>query len=184
MSAYTSMTDAVELEARERLARLWIEAEPAVRAFVFASISCFADAEDVVQKVALTVARRFDEYDTERSFEAWALWLAKSRVIDHYRVSGREKLVFSDELMDQFANSLIARQAEQSERSVALEQCVEKLPDKSRQLLELRYEDGASAEAMAEALNSSAGSIRVMLHRIRNLLADCVQSELRKEVPC
>ncbi|MDF1852425.1 MAG: sigma factor [Verrucomicrobiales bacterium] len=81
------MTDSAELEARERLARLWIEAEPAVRAFVFASISRFSDAEDVVQKVALTVARRFDEYDGERSFEAWAIWLAKSRVIDHYRVS-------------------------------------------------------------------------------------------------
>ena len=32
----------------------------------------FADAEDVVQKVALTVARRFDEYDNERPFQAWA----------------------------------------------------------------------------------------------------------------
>ena len=75
------------------------------------------------------------------AFEAWALWLAKSRVIDHYRVSGREKLVFSEQLMDQFADSLIARQSEQSERGVALEKCVEKLPDKSRLLLELRYED-------------------------------------------
>ena len=178
------MTDAVELETRERLARLWIEAEPAVRAFVFASISSFSDAEDVVQKVALTVARRFDEYDAERSFKAWALWLAKSRVIDHYRVSGREKLVFSEQLMDQFADSLITRQSEQSARVVALESCVEKLPDKSRQLLELRYEDGASAEAMAETLNSSAGSVRVMLHRIRNLLAECIQMELRKEARC
>ena len=178
------MTDASELEARERLARLWLEAEPAVRAFVFASISSFADAEDVVQKVALTVARRFDEYDAERPFEAWAIWLAKSRVIDHYRVSGREKLVFSEQLMDQFADSLIARQSEQSARAVALEKCVEKLPDKPRQLLALRYGDDASAEAMAETLNSTAGSVRVMLHRVRNLLAECIQSELGKEVRC
>ncbi|MDA9924330.1 sigma-70 family RNA polymerase sigma factor [Verrucomicrobiales bacterium] len=178
------MTDASELEARERLARLWIEGEPAVRAFVYASVSSFTDAEDVLQKVALTVARRFDEYDPERSFEAWALWLAKSRVIDHYRVSGREKLVFSEQLMDQFADSLIARHSEQSARAVALETCVEKLPDKSRQLLELRYEDGASAEAMAEALRSTAGSVRVMLHRVRNLLAECIQTELRKEAQC
>lgn len=178
------MNDRSEADTRERLTLLWLETEPAVRAFVFASISCFSDAEDVVQKVAMTVARRFDEYDTERPFEAWALWLAKSRVIDHYRVSGREKLVFSDELMDQFADSLIARQSEQSARAAALEKCVEKLPDKSRQMLELRYEDGASAEAMAESLSSSAGSIRVRLHRIRNLLAECIQSEVRKEAQC
>jgi RNA polymerase sigma-70 factor (ECF subfamily) len=65
-----------------------------------------------------------------------------------------------------------------------LETCVEKLPGKSRQLLELRYEDGASAEAMAEALRSTAGSVRVMLHRVRNLLAECIQTELRKEAQC
>ena len=86
--------------------------------------------------------------------------------------------------MDQFADSLIARHSEQSARAVALETCVEKLPDKSRRLLELRYEDGASAEAMAETLHSTAGSVRVTLHRVRNLLAECIQTELRKEAQC
>ena len=178
------MTDPSEMEARERLTRLWLEAEPAVRAFVFASISSFADAEDVVQKVALTAARRFDEYDAERSFQAWVLWLAKSRVIDHYRVKGRERLVFSEPLLDQLAESLVSGQKEQSDRAVALEQCIEKLPDKSRQMLGLRYDDDASAEEIAKILNSSAGSIRVLLHRIRNVLADCIQLELQKENQC
>jgi RNA polymerase sigma-70 factor (ECF subfamily) len=178
------MIDRSEMEARERLTRLWLEAEPAVRAFVFASISSFADAEDVAQKVALTVARRFDEYDGERSFQAWALWLAKSRVIDHYRVKGREKLVFSEPLLDQMAASLESRHKEQSDRAVALEQCIEKLPDKSRRLLRLRYDDDASAEEIAEILDSSAGSIRVLLHRVRNVLADCIQLELQKENQC
>lgn len=62
------MNDRSEADTRERLTRLWLETEPAVRAFVFASISSFSDAEDVVQKVAMTVARRFDEYDTEQPF--------------------------------------------------------------------------------------------------------------------
>ena len=178
------MNDRSEAETRERLTRLWLEAEPAVRAFVFAAISSFSDAEDVVQKVALTVARRFHEYDTGRSFEAWVIWLAKSRVIDHYRVAGREKLVFSESLLDQLGHSLVTRQTAKSDRAAALEQCIEKLPEKSRQLLELRYEDGASAEEMAASLKSSAGSVRVMLHRIRNLLADCIQKEMRKGEPC
>ncbi|MDB4459042.1 sigma-70 family RNA polymerase sigma factor [bacterium] len=178
------MNDSSEAENRERLTRLWLEAEPGVRAFVFASISSFADAEDVVQKVALNIARRFNEYDEKRSFQAWALWLAKSRVIDHYRVQGREKLVFSEPLLDQLAQSLVTRQKHQSDRAAAMEQCIEKLPDKSRKLLELRYEDGASAEEMAESLNSSAGSVRVMLHRIRNILEECIRSQTGKGETC
>ncbi|MEM1294607.1 MAG: sigma-70 family RNA polymerase sigma factor [Verrucomicrobiota bacterium] len=178
------MENRSDTEKLERLTRLWLEAEPAVRAFVFASISSFADAEDVAQKVALTVARRFHEYDAERSFQAWALWLAKSRVIDHYRVVGREKLVFSEPLLDQLSYSLVTRQPDQSDRAAAMEECIEKLPDKSRRLLKLRYEDGASADEMATSLKSTAGSIRVLLHRVRNLLSDCIQNEMRKGDPC
>ncbi|MEM0970297.1 MAG: sigma-70 family RNA polymerase sigma factor [Verrucomicrobiota bacterium] len=178
------MANPAEVEIRERLTRLWMEAEPAVRAFVFASISCFADAEDVVQKVAMTAARRFDEYDSDRSFQAWALWLAKSRVIDHYRVQGRDRLVFSDALFDELAESLIAKEEEQSEQSEALEHCVEELPEKSRKLLALRYDEGASAEDIAETMESTSGSVRVMLHRVRNLLSECIRLRLRREMPC
>jgi hypothetical protein len=38
-------------------------------------------------------------------------------------------------------------------------------------------------EVIAELVNSTAGSVRVMLFRIRNLLADCIKSELAKLTP-
>jgi RNA polymerase sigma-70 factor (ECF subfamily) len=170
-----------EIEARERLARHWLEAEPAVRAFVGAAVRGFADAEDVAQQVALTVARRFDEYDDSRPFVAWALWLAKSRISDHYRKQGRERLVFSDTLLDQLADALVVRQPHITARQAALERCVEKLPEKSRRMLNLRYVEEAPVERVAAELKSTAGSVRVMLFRIRNLLAECIRGELAKE---
>lgn len=36
-------------------------------------------------------------------------------------------------------------------------------------------------EVVAEALNSTAASVRVMLFRIRNLLSECIATELAKE---
>ena len=36
-------------------------------------------------------------------------------------------------------------------------------------------------EAIAQAIDSTAGSVRVMLFRIRDLLADCVKAELAEE---
>ncbi len=56
-----------EIETREHLARLWNQAESAVQAYVFSAVSGFQDAEDVVQQVAMTVARRFNEYDESRT---------------------------------------------------------------------------------------------------------------------
>jgi len=177
---HTDVNHEYEIEARERLSRLWMEAEPSVQAYVFAAVSSVYDAEDVVQQVALTVARRFDEYDGARPFVAWVLWLSKSRIADHYRKQGRERLVFSDALMHQIAEALIQRQPDRAERNDALEKCLDKLPEKSRQMLALRYEEDAPMERVAEAIESSASAVRVMLFRIRNLLADCVQRELQR----
>ena len=73
-----------EGQKREEFTHCWLEAEPSVSAYVFASISGFHDAEDVVQRIAQELARRFDEYDPNRLFIGWALWIAKSGVIDFY----------------------------------------------------------------------------------------------------
>lgn len=177
---HTDVNDDHETEARERLTRLWLEAEPSVQAFVFAAVNDPHHAEDVVQQVALTVARRFEEYDGARPFVAWALWLAKSRIADHYRKQGRERLVFSDALLDQLAEVLVQRHPSRTARQEALEGCLEKLPEKSRQLLALRYEEDAPMEHVAQAFESSVGAVRVMLFRVRNLLADCIKHELTR----
>lgn len=175
------MTYEHEIETRERLARLWSEVEGNVQAYVGAAIRGFQDAEDVTQQVALTVARRFDEYDASRPFIAWALWLAKSRIIDFYRKRDREKVIFDDEVLDKLAAALVERQPERSARQVALETCLEKLPEKSRTMLNLRYMEEQPIEAVAQAIRSTPGSVRVMLFRVREVLAECIQQQIAQE---
>jgi hypothetical protein len=38
-------------------------------------------------------------------------------------------------------------------------------------------------DAIAAAIGSTAGAVRVMLHRIRSVLADCIRTELAGEAP-
>jgi RNA polymerase sigma-70 factor (ECF subfamily) len=166
---------------RETLTRLWLEARPAVEAFVFASIRGFQDAEDVVQQVALAAARRFDEYDPTRPFVGWVLWLAKSRIVDHYRSRGRSRVVLSEAVLDRLAEILAERAGVVSRQAVALEKCLERLPAAARRLIDMRYAEDASMDAIAAAIESTAAAVRVRLHRIRTLLAECIRAELAKE---
>jgi RNA polymerase sigma-70 factor, ECF subfamily len=144
LARHTNVDREQEIQTRERLTRLWLEAEPAVRAYVGAAVREFHDAEDVVQQVALTAARRFDEFDASRPFLAWVLWLAKSRIVDHYRQQARERRLFSEGLLDRLAAALVSQQAELPARQAALERCLERLPEKSHRLLTLRYAEDAS----------------------------------------
>lgn len=170
-----------ENQKREEFTHHWLEVEPSVSAYVFASISGFHDAEDVVQRIAQELARRFDEYDSSRPFVGWALWIAKSRVIDFYRAQDRRRVVFSDELLGQLADT-IARQADvRSQRREALEACLQELPPKSRRLLDLRYVEELSATEMAEETGTTSGSVRVLLSRVRTALANCIERRLAME---
>jgi len=170
-----------ENQKRQAFTHHWLEAEPSVSAYAFASISGFHDAEDVVQRIAQELARRFDEYDSSRPFVGWALWIAKSRVIDFYRAQGRERVIFSEELLGPLADT-IANQADgRSHRREALEACLDELPPKSRRLLDLRYVEELSAEESAREIGSTSGSVRVLLSRVRTVLASCVERRLAME---
>lgn len=170
-----------ENQKRAEFTHYWLDVEPSVSAYVFASLSGFHDAEDAVQRIAQELARRFDEYDSSRPFVGWALWIAKSRVIDFYRAQGRERVVFSNELLGQLADT-IARQADRrSDRREALEACLEELPPRSRRLLDLRYVDELSAAEMAQETGTTSGSVRVLLSRVRTVLASCIERRLAME---
>jgi RNA polymerase sigma-70 factor (ECF subfamily) len=170
-----------ESEIREQMTRHWLSSENSIRAYIAGAVGSFTDREDLLQQVALTVARRYQEFDESRPFLAWALWLAKSRIIDFYRSRGRQPRFLDDNLLDKYAESLVERQQAIAARREALEHCLEKLPDRSRVLVHMKYHDGLKTDQIAEAIRSTPASVRVTLFRIRDVLADCIERRLASE---
>lgn len=170
-----------EKQKREEFTHHWLQAEPSVSAYVFASVSGFHDAEDVIQRIAQELARRFDEYDSSKPFVGWAIWIAKSRVIDFYRAQSRTRVVISNELLDQLAQTVAKQSEGRSSRREALETCLNDLPPKSRRILDLRYVEDLSAAEAAKEVGSTEGSMRVLLSRVRTVLADCIERRLAME---
>jgi len=110
-----------------------------------------------------------------------ALWIAKSRVIDFYRSQGRRPQFLSDDFREKYAEALVERREAIPARREALEDCLEQLPDRSRKLIRLRYYDGLKMDQIAEAVRSSPASVRVTMHRIRDVLSDCVRRRMASE---
>jgi RNA polymerase sigma-70 factor (ECF subfamily) len=172
------MSSEQEALKRERMTRHWLAAERSVRAYIAGAVRSFADREDLLQQVALTVARRFDEYDECRPFLGWVLWLAKSRIVDFYRAQGRQPQHLSEDLLQNFAEVLVHRHDLIPLRQEALEDCLQQLPERSRRLLHLKYQEGHCVDQIAELLQSTPASIRVALFRLREALAGCIQRRM------
>lgn len=168
----------------ERFTRLWVKAQPALSTFISSVIVDANDAEDVLQNVALTASRDFDQYDPARPFLPWALTIARHRVIDHHRRRHRRGRHLSAATVEHLAavceQTLAGGGAEEHERMTALRSCVKRLPDRQQHILGLRYQADMPCAKIAEMMGTSCNAVFLLLSRVRTKLAECIQQQLRK----
>jgi RNA polymerase sigma-70 factor (ECF subfamily) len=169
------------VDERAQLAANWERARTAVFAQLLAGIGSFHDAEDVLQEVAVSVAKNYGSYDPARPFVAWALGIARNHMLMYFRRYHRNRLVFSDQLMatiGQHLETLAENPADQ--RREALHHCINQLDDRRRRLIEMRYSSGLSVNEMAESLGKSVAAIKGSLHRVRKTLERCANLRASK----
>lgn len=161
------------------LAALWESARAPVFAQLLAGIGSFHDAEDVLQEVAISVARDFGKYDPARPFVAWALGIARNKMLMYFRKQSRDRLVFSDEMLA-LAGSRLQQQSLRSGdgRREAIAHCIETLDPKRREVLRLRYGGDLSLAEIADRTDRSVAAIKGMMFRVRLALSRCVEKRL------
>lgn len=164
-----------------RFMRLWTAAQPAVSAYVHALVWDHAAAEDVLQEISIVLFRRFGEYIEDLPFVAWALGIAKFQVLGVMRDHARNRVIFDDELLARFTQSWAELSPLVSDRSAALEDCLQQLASNARHLVQLRYIDGKTAEQIAHQFGRTGAAVRVAIQRIRQQLRECVGRKLRLE---
>src|SRR3954463_6358581 len=91
------LTDADNV--RVELAANWERARTVVFAQLLAGIGSFYHAEDVLQEVAVSVAKNYGSYDSTRPFIAWALGIARNHMLMYFRRYHRNRLVFNEEII-------------------------------------------------------------------------------------
>jgi len=143
--------------------------------------------EDILQEVALVLWKKFDEYDGIHSFGAWARGIAVRKVLQSFDRTRRTPFPMDPETIEAVLTAYDETETEAdepTERQEALRHCLEHLPEKSRQLLDLRYEQELKLHEVAGRTGSTLDAVHKALSRIRTRLHDCVQKELsaRKEV--
>ncbi len=162
----------------EQFTALWTAAQPTLAAFIRTLVPDFQQAEEVLQRVAVTLVRKFEQYDQSRSFPAWAVGVAKFEVLYYRRQRATDKHVFDDDLVEKIALSYQQFVDDGDPFRAALEGCLDELRGRSRRAIALRYEKGLESPVIAERLHVSTGAVRMLLCRARKLLKQCVEKRL------
>lgn len=155
-------------------AELWLDAQHALGGFVCVHTLDQAMADDIVQEVARQATANFDQYDQSRPFIAWLIGIARQRIAEAYRNQGRRPVIFSSDILDSISEAYVDLQPEVDDRLDALRACMERLSDRHRRVIELRYARQLSQDDIAAQVGSNGRAVNAMLFRIRTALRDCV----------
>lgn len=173
--------DGPDRDKNDQFLRLYVENEESLRGFVRSLVPTLDDSREVMQDVAAVLWRKFDDLDSPENFRRWAFGVAKFEALAFRRDRARDRHIFSDNLIALLEDEA-ATAGEQSRREErALEDCLTKLPEAQRALVETAYAPGVRIDEIAKESGRTPMSLYKSLQRIRMSLADCIQEFSRRE---
>ncbi len=167
-------------ELRERFLELLVEHEAQLMGFLCSITQNVHDAEDLLQQTVITMWQKFSDFEPGTSFLAWGCKIARYKAMN--LMQSRKTTYLEEDIIDLLA---IAQENQGSEtrfaRRRALTECLSKLTDNDRKLIEEAYSGNHPIKDLASELGRSAAGVYNSLARIRNALYRCIELTLKRE---
>lgn len=168
----------VDPKKHQKFAELFVRNEAAVYRYIVSIVPNRADADELFQQTNLTLWTIWDRYDSSREFLPWAFGIARNEIRNFLRRKKRKHRELTDDVMAELTERRLREHERLVERQDALNNCLDKLTEKQRDLVHLCYGSETSMKTVAKERGQSPDSVYKALQRIRDLLHDCVQRSL------
>ncbi|MGB8165916.1 MAG: sigma-70 family RNA polymerase sigma factor [Chthoniobacteraceae bacterium] len=160
------------------LVKTLLDARPRLVAGAFAVVRDAHSADDVFQEVLLRALRMRESFSDAGGVLAWARVTARNLGIDQVRRAGRLDEILSELALDALDARLEETADSQRQRAEAMRVCLEKLPDESRRLLRMRYDEGRNGAELSRLLRRNEAAIYKALSRLHQALRQCIDVRL------
>lgn len=123
-----------------------------------------ADTDDLVQMTLLSLHEKRHTYDPAAPFGPWLAAVARHKLIDHVRKSGRRVVVELDE-------NLIAADFDSADETASamarkdVEVLLKTLPAEQARLIRLHKLSDLSVQEVSDLTGHSVANVKVMVHR-------------------
>lgn len=136
--------------------------QPAMQLVAERLLRSVVDAEDAVQEAVIELWERRDRLRHVRNLEGYAMQTVKNRCISMLR---KRKEVVPDTLGEIGYEEIADEVALTEERSARLEQALEQLPERQRDIITMRYIEQLSHEEMQRRLGMTDTNVYTTLSR-------------------
>jgi RNA polymerase sigma-70 factor (TIGR02943 family) len=155
-------------------------------------------AEDLVQDTFLSALKAKDGFKGDCAEKTWLVRILNNKIIDHYRSNkiGQDYEEYINETADNFHDAFFSKNEEgrwtnvvpptnyasaadeylkQNEFQGILDNCLQKIPIKLRQVFVEKYIDDRTAEEICTQYTLTSANYWVIIHRAKVLLRTCLE---------
>ena len=130
-----------------------------VYAYVSKNLSDKNEREDVVQNIFIKLHTSKENFNPTYPFDAWLFTVSRSVLYDHLRKSSK---IRHQELLEFYTP--------EERVSVDIDSTLEKLHDKGREAVKMKYLDDLSFEEIARKIETTPGNVRQIVSRALRFL--------------
>lgn len=157
--------------------QLFVRHQQAVLGYVLSIEPNFADAQDVVQEVFLTISRKAHTWTADTDFLAWVCTVARYETLNFQRTRARRAARLDEDVVALLHAGEVADEAAFQRRVSALQRCLGRLAPRAHELVWMRYHGAQMPEQIAPAVGWTANAVRVALTRARQFLRECLEQQ-------
>ncbi|HEY3405960.1 MAG TPA: RNA polymerase sigma factor [Ohtaekwangia sp.] len=131
------------------------------------------EAKDVVQEVFIKVWNGREQMPEVQNWEAWCMRITKNLSLDRIRSLNRKQTQPIEDSFDVRHEALTPHESTEMRESMnRINQLIETLPEKQRQVIHLRDVEGYSYNEICEILELDMNQVKVNLFRARNTVRE------------
>lgn len=149
--------------------------------FIRSLIPHNSDAEDVYQRVCLTLWKKFEEFDRDRDFFPWACGIAFYTARNHHRSLRHDRHYFDQDLIETMSRNREQHLANYNSRIDYLHECLSSLTASDQKLLQDAVFEKQSLSEIAKATEKSIQTLYNRMSILRRELAECISRKLQNE---
>jgi RNA polymerase sigma-70 factor, ECF subfamily len=168
---------------KRALEELVVEYEVRIRLYAARLMPGHSTADDIAQETFVTALKHLDRYDASYDFGSWLRGITRNLALREWRRISTLKS--HTETLARHVQMLAEEESNAEDvdsRLDALRNCIQSLPEKSGQLLQMVYELGFSHKDIAGKIQCSLDAVKQAVSRLRFKLRECVEDKLSKAV--
>ena len=178
MNNADSKSNSSNSDSHKNFIRLYQSTERRLYGFILSLIPNWNEADDIIQETAVIMWSKFKDFKQGTDFTAWSLRIARYQILNHLKKKKSNQKKFDHSTLQAIEQSYISSSDRLDDLRETLQKCLNKLPDKDKELIRMRYELNSTVKVVANRIDRGIDAVYKSLNRIHIQLLKCIRRTL------